>query len=317
MNAEFWQRFGADYTANCAAWRHAPDNPVLPAAGTTWKSCWTANPDVLEWRGRHLLYYRGNGVLPGTDGQRHDRIAAAEITSLSGSGLVLRPLNDDQPVIDVGPPGAFDADNALDPAALAFGGQVWLYYSATGPGPDSVGLARSADGEHFAKVGKVITGRAPEVVLHDGQVHMLYQRLIGQSYQLYLAASADGEHFVDVVDRPVFGPAAGGWDSLSITTSRVSREGDWFYMIYGGSAYLADEPDYFGLARSRNLIDWERHPGNPVFGCGAKGTPDGGALWFPALVQTEDSFVMLYEGSRGKYSWDLSSAICLADIPRT
>ena len=163
----------------------------------------------------------------------------------------------------------------------------------------------------------LVAAAAPEVVLHDGQVHMLYQRLIGQSYQLYLAASADGEHFVDVVDRPVFGPAAGGWDSLSITTSRVSREGDWFYMIYGGSAYLADEPDYFGLARSRNLIDWERHPGNPVFGCGAKGTPDGGALWFPALVQTEDSFVMLYEGSRGKYSWDLSSAICLADIPRT
>ena len=182
MNTELWRRFGADYTANCAAWRHAPDNPVLPASGTTWKSCWTANPDVLEWRGRRLLYYRGNGVLPGTDGKRHDRIAAAEI--------------------------------------------------------------------------------------------------------------------------------------VSITTARLSREGEWCYMVYGGSAYLADEPDYFGLARSRNLVDWERHPGNPIFGCGAKGTPDGGAMWFPALVQTDDCFVMLYEGSRGKYSWDLSSAICLASIPR-
>jgi hypothetical protein len=82
--------------------------------------------------------------------------------------------------------------------------------------------------------------------------------------------------------------------------------------MYGGSSYLADEPDFFGLARSKNLIDWEYHPGNPIFGCAAKGAPDGGAIWFPALHETRDDFLMLYEGSRGKYSWDLSSTICMA-----
>jgi len=67
------------------------------------------------------------------------------------------------------------------------------------------------------------------------------------------------------------------------------------------------------LARSKNLIQWER---NPVSGCATKGKPDGGAIWLPAAYETEDCFVLLYEGSRGNYSWDLYSSICMAWISK-
>jgi hypothetical protein len=108
---------------------------------------------------------------------------------------------------------------------------------------------------------------------------------------------------------------AGSWDARSVVTAALFQEGDWTYMIYGGSADSVDEPAYFGLARSDNLIRWERHPGNPIFGAGARGTPDGGCIWFPTMVETQDAFFMLYEGSRGTPRWDLDCSICMSWIP--
>ena len=64
------------------------------------------------------------------------------------------------------------------------------------------------------------------------------------------------------------------------------------------------------------MLTWEKHPGNPIFGCGPKGSPDGGAIWFPAVYEESDRFVMLYEGSRGKYTWDCSSQICMSTIKK-
>jgi hypothetical protein len=101
-----------------------------------------------------------------------------------------------------------------------------------------------------------------------------------------------------------------------VATGRLLRAEDEFYLLYGGSSSLIDQPDAFGLARSRDLIHWERHPGNPVFGCGPKGSEDGGAIWFPALIETEEALVLLYEGSRGNYQGELSSQICMASIPK-
>lgn len=231
--------------------------------------------------------------------------------------LELRPLNNDQPIIDVGQPGSLDETDALDPAAISFKGKVWLYYSAIGNGPDSIGLAISDDGENFVKYGKIMTGRAPEVILKDDRIFLTYQLPDeGGNYQVYLASSDDGISFRPESDEPIFPREKGSWDSLSLVTSRLHEENGVYYMIYGGSSYLADEPDYFGLARSTDLIHWEPHPGNPIFGCGPKGSPDGGAIWFPALMETQDGYVLLYEGSRGKYSFDLSSAICMAWVDR-
>jgi hypothetical protein len=83
-------------------------------------------------------------------------------------------------------------------------------------------------------------------------------------------------------------------------------------MVYGGSADFVDEPEYFGLARSRDLLNWERHPGNPIFSAGAHATADGGAIGFPAIIDVGTYAVMLYEGSRGRSSWDFQLSICMA-----
>jgi len=315
LNKAFWDRFSGDYTANCLAWTHG-EQPILPPSGEGWQSYWTANPDILEFQGRTLLYYRGHGEIPGRE-KKHDRIGVSEILEIGKGNLELQPLNDGDFVVDVGAADEFDGTNALDPATVEFDGKVFLYYSAVGAGPDQVGLAVSEDGVNFTKYGSVLIGRAPDVVAKDGKIYMIYQREdAAKNYQIYLAASDDGYSFTDIQSEPVFPRTKGSWDSLSIATVRLSFDGSQYYALYGGSAYLADEPDFFGLARSSDLVNWEFHPGNPVFGCGPKGAPDGGAIWFPALFETDDAFVLLYEGSRGKYSWDLSSMICMAWIDK-
>ncbi|MFC5652628.1 hypothetical protein ACFPYJ_26610 [Paenibacillus solisilvae] len=316
MSQQLWNLFSNNYQQNCLSWNHSPNNPVIPASGDTWKSIWVANPDIIGFNNKQFLYYRGNGIMPNTDGQRHDRLGAAEIISVTSDSIEIRELNNGEPIVDVGLPNEFDSKDVLDPAAVVFKGQIFIYYSAIGDGPDAIGLATSRDGITFTKVGKIMDGRAPAVVMKDDKIYLIYQLYRNNGYHLHLADSEDGIHFEPVSDEPIFAGKPGNWDSLSIVTARLIKDGDIYYMMYGGSSYLADEPDYFGLAKSSDLLNWEPHPGNPIFGCGAMGQEDGGAIWFPALIETEDSYVILYEGSRGKYSWDISSQICMSSIPK-
>lgn len=257
--------------------------------------------------------------MPGREASNHDRIGVAEITGVSACRLDLHELADGLPILDVGEKNSFDGEHVLAPATTVFRGEVLLYYSAIGAGQASIGLATSADGIHFTKVGKVIEGLAPDVVVTDNGICMLYQeRNADGCYEFFVAQSSDGVRFQSVSKQAVFSPSGKPrWDGRDVVTGRLLRDGTGYLLIYGGSSSLVDQPDYFGLARSPDLIHWERHPGNPIFGCGPKGAEDGGAIWFPALIETDTLFVLLYEGSRGNYSGDLSSQICMASLLKT
>lgn len=320
-----WDLLSTDYRKNCLAWRHSEKNPVIPATGKGWTKVWTANPDFLNYKGKQLLFYRGHGTLTDSDKDNHDRIGLAEVADTSAHAIALRPLNNNRPIINNGEPGAFDAYHALDPASVIFKDEIFVYYSAIGPGPDSVGMARSRDGVTFTKHGKIMDGRAPDLIVKDGRLYMTYQvkrekkgsdSANAAGYELFLAVSDDGIRFERVVPEPILRPDPGKWDNQCISTGRLFTQGNYHYLLYGSSFQLEDQPDYFGLARSKDLVNWERHSGNPIFGCGAKGTPDGGAIWFPALLEEPDRYVLLYEGSRGKYGWELSSEICMATLPK-
>lgn len=320
INSEisFWDIFSNDFRKNCLSWQHCSHNPVIPATGNSWKMHWTANPDFLKFRGKQLLYYRGNGILPNSDGLRHDRIAVAEVLSIDNNSFKFKDLNDGNFIINVGKKGSFDDAYVLDPAAIIFKNRVYLYYSGLGAGGNSVGLAISEDGVHFHKYGRISNGHVPSIIEKDGLLYLLRQiKKPGVGYVgFYMATSDDGIHFKDMSENPVFTTQVkGGWDN-QITTGRLFKQGSYYYLFYGGNTSLVDQPDYFGLARSKDIIHWERHPGNPIFGCGPKGAEDGGAMWFPALFDGGDYYHILYEGSRGNYAWQLSSQICLASLKK-
>ncbi len=312
-----WETFSNDYAANCLAWTRESSNPVIAPSGSSWKARWTGTPELVTIGDRLLLYYRGNGTLPrALNKQYHDRIGVAEVTAIGAMELAFRDLHNGSPVVDIGAPGDFDDDGVRDPAAVWFKGEVHLYYTALSGKQSSIGLATSLNGERFTKRGRICEGRSPDVIAVGDTLFLIYQKPGSDGYEVHLAMSTDGLHFFPLGQSPVFEGMRDKWDAKSITSPRIWKNGDWFFMLYGGSADRLDEPEYFGLARSRDLIRWERHPGNPIFAAGAHATADGGAIWYPAIAEAGSWIVMLYEGSPGRVAWDMNAGICMAWVPK-
>jgi len=92
------------------------------------------------------------------------------------------------------------------------------------------------------------------VVHHNGLSHMLYRAQgLDRVSHIGYAVSEDGFRW-SRLDRPVFSPAT-EFETRGVEDPRVSRIGDTFYMVYvaySGTFYQ------IALARSRNLITWER-----------------------------------------------------------
>jgi len=183
-----------------------------------------------------------------------------------------------------------------------WGSKYYLYYSAIGDGPDSLGLAISDDGLNFVKEKEpVMVGRAPEVVKLDDMLFMFYSMENPKGgYEFHLATSKDGKEFSE--EGPIFSPPDSGWDSLSLVTPRIFMEEGIYIMSYAGDAKEKDYPTHFGFAFSKDLRSWVRYPGNPVFSGGAPDSWESKAIWFPEILKVGSTYYLWYEGYNGKGS---------------
>jgi predicted GH43/DUF377 family glycosyl hydrolase len=205
--------------------------------------------------------------------------------------------------IDTGPQ-RFDCLHVFDPAAVVADGQVFLCYSAVGPYSDMLGMARSRDGVAFRKSETpILAGRAPELVWSDGRFYLFYVlKAPDQGYVVHLATSGDGEAFTPL-ERPILTAGKpGAWDGFEVTTPRLFERSGVYYMLYAGEGDPSrkDKPGAFGLARSGDLVSWERDPRNPVFLKGAPGAWDDGAIWFGTVFSWGDALYLLYEGGAAR-----------------
>jgi predicted GH43/DUF377 family glycosyl hydrolase len=277
-------------------WRRHPGNPVFPAARGTWREDQTANPDLLLKGDTYYMYFRGQ-----RDG--HDRIGVATIPRDKFDGVTwnIHP----EPIIDVGGPGSWDQNHALDPATILFNGKVFLYYTGCSPRADrAICLAVSDDGIHFKKFDRnpVVVGGAPEIFRRGDTLYLYYWRTVPgkRGFQIHYATSKDGYNFHEPKDSlalPV--GKEGSWDSFTVETPRIFQEGDLYYMLYCGSDRNKDYPYNAGLATSKDLIHWTKYAGNPIFSRGVEGTWDEGAIWFTTVEKISGRYYMWYEGYGG------------------
>jgi predicted GH43/DUF377 family glycosyl hydrolase len=277
-------------------WTKSANNP-LPSLATrpgTWREDATMTVDVLPRDDHFQIFYVGK-----KNGQDRIGIATCAREGFDGKSWADHPHN---PVVSPGEAGSYDATHVVDPACVEFGGNLFLYYSAIGVGPDSIGLAVSEDGLRFRKEDRpVLIGRAPEVVKIDGTIYMLYSLdHPGGGYAFHLATSTDGRHFTE--EGPIFSPEGNGWDSFSVVTPRVFHEEGLFVMAYAGDDQEKDYPKRVGLAFSQDMRTWKRFPDNPVFAAGAPDSWESRAIWFPEILKLGDRFYMWYEGYNGKCS---------------
>jgi len=256
----------------------------------------TANPDLLDMGDKYFMYFRGQQ-------EGHDRIGLAIIEKEKFDGKTWRILP--HPIIDVGNPGDWDEIHVLDPASVLVNGKIYLYYSAVCPTCDrSICLATSEDGIHYKKYEKnpVVIGGGPEMVFKDGKFYLFYWQPArsGSGFEIHLSISKDGFHFEKVSNDPVLPTGAeGSWDSHTVETPRIFKEGDLYYMIYCGSDRYDDYPWHAGLATSYNLIYWEKYLNNPIFSRGEEGQWDEGAIWFTTVEKINGIYYLWYEGYGG------------------
>jgi predicted GH43/DUF377 family glycosyl hydrolase len=276
-------------------WKRSFDHPYIPPVKNSVAPEAVTTPDVLVSDGKIACYI--GGVEAG-----RERIMRL---SLSGADLD-KPANDRllsaSVVLNAGP-FEYDRYHVYDPATVIVNNQTYLFYSAIGTGLDSIGLAISEPGQEFMKMDHpVLAGRSPEVVYQNGQ-WFLYFVLKSQEtgYRIYGSVAKDGLTFQSLSSEPLVttGPA-GSFDQYEVTTPRIFSRGRTFYMIYGASqsSERKDMPQDFGLARSGDLIHWEKYPYNPIFQIGSPGAWDDGAIWFGTVFEWNDHLYLLYEGGR-------------------
>lgn len=280
-------------------WIKDKDNPIIQPVPGTWKEIDTTNPDLLLIENRYFLYYRGQG------GDGHDRIGVMTIPKDKFNGKTWDDYSGN-PIIDIGKPGSFDCRHVLDPGAVYVDGIVYLYYTAwDNDNPPYIGLATSTDGYKFSKhLSNPILKRCggPEIVHKDGIFYLFYatDETIWDSggLSIFLTTSEDGYNFSrsTCVLRP---GKKDNWDSYSMSTPRIFSEDGIYYMVYAGSNIYRDYFYDFGVAVSKDLYNWEKYSGNPVFSRGEKGTWDEGAIWFGTVERVKDNYYMWYGGYGG------------------
>jgi predicted GH43/DUF377 family glycosyl hydrolase len=279
-------------------WERALKDPwLVPQPGTLATQSVTT-PEVMWFQGRLRMYV---GAVRGD----RERIASFDFDPSWLTSGHSYPLPEDARIaIDVGPE-RFDCSHVFDPAAIDVEKQVYLYYSAIAPEGDTLGLAISQDGTHFAKCSAPVQqGRAPGVVRGSGTIHLFHVRAgPGSGYAIYSSVSGNGVDFSPSRDGPTLDIGRSGeWDGFEVTTPRPFKRAGATYMLYAGESdrLRKDKPRAFGLARSFDLMTWERYPGNPVFRVGDPSAWDDGAIWFGTVLAWQGNLYLLYEGGREK-----------------
>lgn len=155
---------------------------------------------------------------------------------------------------------------------------------------------------------------APIVWREEDRYCMLYQgwesgggwtrggapRLIG------LALSEDGVHWEKHPDNPVLTPTPGGFDHDGFECGCVVRIGDEYWLYYSG--FDEEHRVRIGLARSHNLVDWEKYDGNPILDIGAPEAWDCHGVAFPSVMHLRTEWLMIY-GGYGPRSMQLGTAL--------
>ena len=131
-----------------------------------------------------------------------------------------------------------------------------------------------------------------------------------------LATSKDMVHWTKYTGNPVFVPGEpGSWDDEHVRPKTFVKLKDWYYMFYEGAHFSQggwpEWPDQVGLARSRNLINWERYPYNPLISTTTVGRSGDVAQIQPAALVSDGKLYVFY----GCLESGKPFAVCGAEIP--
>jgi predicted GH43/DUF377 family glycosyl hydrolase len=141
-------RIGLSRSANARNWAKSPA-PVLDLGPRgSWDERGVADPYVIRLEDEFYMYYLGQ------DRARRQRLGVA----WSDDGVHWTKLRSN-PILELGPMGAFDEEGLGEPAVWASHGSYWMLYTGRDRAENRrLGLAQSDDGVHWRRMPAVFTG---------------------------------------------------------------------------------------------------------------------------------------------------------------
>ncbi|HEY4364370.1 MAG TPA: hypothetical protein VGN17_25620 [Bryobacteraceae bacterium] len=205
------------------------------------------------------------------------------------------------PVLSRGPE-KWDSGDVLNPSVVRFQDAYLNVYSGYDGHTWHSGVATSADGIDWKKVGRVLSPSGWEgsyiaangsAIVEKGEI--LYWYVAGEPWQIGLARSHDGLMWTKNPSRVLPTGPRGSFDELAAADPYVIRRGEFLYMFYTGMDRARRQR--LGVARSQDGITWEKLRSNPVLELGMPGAFDEHALGEPAVWTSGGAYWMLYTGS--------------------
>jgi predicted GH43/DUF377 family glycosyl hydrolase len=209
------------------------------------------------------------------------------------------------PVLARGSAGEWDSSDALNPSVIRTENSLFNFYSGYHDGTWRTGLASSADGITWRKLGMVLepnssTWEGNYIAANGsawpggGEYLYWYQAGPKETPRIGLARSPDGLKWRKI-SRPVLdvGPRS-SWDERGVADPYVVRFGGIFYLYYLGQDRAHRQR--LGVARSADGLLWEKLRANPILELGEAGAFDERGLGEPAVWQSHGFYWMLYTG---------------------
>jgi beta-1,2-mannobiose phosphorylase / 1,2-beta-oligomannan phosphorylase len=138
---------------------------------------------------------------------------------------------------------------------------------------DIAHLLTSADGRKWTDLGALDIRKTdgspispgpygtPTGWFENGTWYLFYER---GDQGVWLAASKDRKVWTNVSDDPVIAMGPEAYDKAAVAVNQIVKRDGFYYAFYHANSERPWKEWTTCLARSRDLIHWEKYPGNPI-----------------------------------------------------
>lgn len=236
-------------------WKPIPENPVFSGTGRdTWDRKIRERGYILvDGGGTYQLWYTGY------DRNNPTTMSLGHATSRDGIRWDRDPKN---PI--------FTETWVEDMCVVRRDGEYSMFAEGRG---DIAHLLTSPDGLHWTERGSLDIRKAdgspigqgsygtPAGWFEDGTWYVFYER---GDRGVWLAASKDRKIWTNVRDEPVIAMGPEPYDRTAVALNQIVRRDGFYYGFYHANSERPWKDWTTCVARSRDLVHWEKYPGNPI-----------------------------------------------------
>jgi len=238
-------------------WSPRQENPVFTAEGRGhWDTKIRERGWILREDDTYHLWFTGY------DGTRDGLKRLGHATSSDGIRWTRSPKN------------PLSGDHWVEDMMVVKRGDTYYMFAEGSQNKYSVMLT-SKDGESWTWKGRLDVRMAdgkrpvdepvgtPTVWVDDGTWYLFYERL---DKGVWLAASKDVDEKVwtNVQNEPILVPGPAAYDKQLIALNQIIKHDGVYYAFYHGSGEAMPRTWNTNVARSTDLIHWQKYSGNPL-----------------------------------------------------